>query len=171
MTLETWYKQDVNKTVVPRQLSGRLFKDDNNANRIGVMMMDGNEEAPIDEGATCIGDVFRADGYNVTTTCTISGNRAYFDLPATAYAIEGRAVITISVFNASNEKTTVLCVSASVVRTNDGVYLDPLPVDYTQVLAMLSTLQNAIDEAQELIDSIEIATVAETENFLGIGGT
>lgn len=162
MKINGWYEQDVNAPVIPKQLEGRLFAGNSNANRIGIILTDGNSPAEIESGATCIGEVYRSDGYNVPITGTIDGNRASFVLTDAAYSVEGRAVIHLSIV-ANEDKTTVLCLTGTVAHTSDGNYIDPVPVDYTMVLAAMAQMQSAISDAQDATTAAQEATTAAQE--------
>lgn len=142
MILESWYEQDKNMTVVPKEISGRLYSSDSNANRIGVKMLNGKDPAAIASGAVCTGKIYRSDGYTVAVAGAIDGNKAYFDVPATGYAVPGRVVITIVITEGSDD-ATVLCVKGTVVRTSDAAYIDPDAVDYADVLTLLAQMASS----------------------------
>lgn len=145
MINELIYKQDIKAPVVPRQLSGRLFKGDNNANRFSVELMDGNDIATPEAGTVCTGKYLRADGYAQTVSGMILGNKLYFDLPAAAYEIDGRIGIFVSA-TLSGKKVTWLAVSGTVSRTDNNAWIDPdhvVPDTVEDLIAEITAMQQA----------------------------
>lgn len=102
--IETWLDCDLQKLVKVKRISGSLFRQDAQANKIGVRVYNGGEEYSLSGTAT--GYIIKPDGTMVSVSGTISGNTAYIILPATAYTVAGRVFITIK--NTVGSVTTTL---------------------------------------------------------------
>ena len=67
MVIETWFSQDVKKPVQVHYIDGNVFSQDNNGNKIGVVLTDG--DTPVNAAGTISANVIRSDG----TTVAVSG--------------------------------------------------------------------------------------------------
>lgn len=120
--IETWYKQDLQKPVAVRVLTGNLFSMDNQGNLIGVEVFDDGEPATL--SGTVSGNVIRPDGGTVAVSGTLSGNKASIVLPQAAYYVPGLITITIKL-TSSSVITTLAALTAVVYRTSTDVAVDP----------------------------------------------
>ena len=138
--IETWFNQDVYKPVKVQYLDGNVFSQDNNGNRIGVNLFDG--ETPVNVSGTVSANVIRADGATVAVTGTASGNTAYVDLPSAAYAVPG--VISIIIKATSGSDIITLCaVVANVYQSTTDSTVDPGTV-IPSINALLEAIAAAV---------------------------
>ena len=91
--IETWIDTDIKKGVAVTKLGGNMFRQDNQANKIGVRVYD--DGSPVTLTGTISGKVIIPDGTTVTVAGTISGNAAYIVLPSSVYANKGRIAVFI----------------------------------------------------------------------------
>jgi hypothetical protein len=103
-------------------LHGQTFTQDNLGNRVGVVVLDGGEPATL--SGTVTGYVIRADGGTVVVVGAMDGNKAYIDLPESAYAVPGQIQIAIRLTSGST-KTVLGALNAYVQRTATGTIIDP----------------------------------------------
>lgn len=118
MIFETWLTSDLKKPLRVAELKGNLFSDDNGGNRIGVEVLDDGEPATLSGGV--VGYIIRADGATIMVNGTAENNRAYIDLPASAYVVIGQVSIAIKVGS-----TTVGACAGYVYPTTTDSLVDP----------------------------------------------
>ena len=150
---EYWLTTDLKRGSSQVQvLHGQAFSQDNLGNRVGVVVKDGN--APATLSGTVTGYVIRADGGTVVVEGELDGNRAYIDLPESAYAVPGQIQIAIRLTSGST-KTVLGAMTAYVQRTATGTIIDPGHVvpDIDDIIAKM-------DEVDEAIANAEAATTA-----------
>lgn len=152
MAFETWLQTDLKKPISVQKLSGNLFSADDEANLIGVEVMDNGSPASFSDVSSVHGYIIRADGYTVVTEGTLSGNKASIVLPASAYAVVGQESIVIKV-----DAVTVGACVAYVYKTTTNVIVDPGSVvpSIAELLAMIGECEEATN------DCIEATTEAE----------
>ena len=92
--IETWMKNDLKKPVIVKTFHGKLFKDDNQGNQIGVELTDNGQAVNL-TGTTITGYIIRPDNQTITVAGSVSGNKASIILPSTAYAVSGEVSIAI----------------------------------------------------------------------------
>lgn len=139
MLIETWFNQDVKKAVKVRYIDGNVFSQDNFGNRVGVCLYDGDTE--VSAAGTISGSVIRSDGATVAVTGASSGNKAYVDLPQSAYAIPG--LISIVIKSTESSVVTTLCAAvATVYQSSTDSTVDP-----GTIIPSISTLINEIETA------------------------
>ena len=141
MIFETWLTSDLKKPLRVAELKGNLFSDDNGGNRIGVEVLDDGEPATLSGGV--VGYIIRADGATIMVNGTAENNRAYIDLPASAYVVIGQISIAIKVGS-----TTVGACAGYVYPTTTDSLVDP------------GHVIPSIDELLEKIADCEAATAA-----------
>lgn len=103
---EYWLKAETGALPEVKR-SGIMFSQDDDANRIGVEVMDGG--APAELSGTILASIVRADGTTIQETGEKDGGRAWVDLPAAAYAVVGPVGVFLKV------------VSGEIVATLGGV--------------------------------------------------
>ena len=100
------------KNMFPVDLSGKntpvllrqmIAQANSSANKIGVIVKDGQEDVTL--GGSCTGRVIRADGVTVLLDGTIEGNKAYIILDGNSYAVPGQIEICINWVNGDNVTT------------------------------------------------------------------
>ena len=99
---EFWLKNEAGRLPEVKR-SGIMFSQDDDANRIGVEVMDGG--APAELSGTILASIVRADGTTIQGTGEKDGGRAWVDLPEEAYvpgpvgvflkAVNGTVVATL----------------------------------------------------------------------------
>ena len=157
---EYWMTTDLKRGSSQVQvLHGQTFTQDNLGNRVGVVVLDGGEPATMN--GTVTGYVIRADGGTVLVVGATDGNRAYIDLPESAYAVPGQIQIAIRL--TSGETKTVLgALNAYVQRTATGTIIDPGHVvpDIDDIIAKMDEVDEAIDNAEAATAAASAAAVA-----------
>jgi lysophospholipase L1-like esterase len=163
---EFWMTTDLKRGSSQVQvLHGQTFTQDNLGNRVGVVVLDGGEPATLN--GTVTGYVIRADGGTVVVAGAVDGNRAYIDLPESAYAVPGQIQIAIRLVS-SEAKTVLGAVSAYVQRTATGTIIDPGHVipSLDELLAKLDDMDDAIAAAEQATSDAQDAT-DELNNGMG----
>ena len=120
--IETWLKSDLQEPIRIVTVHGNVFTQDNMANRIGVEVTDGGAAASL--SGTVSGLVIRQDDTTIGVTGTLSGNKAYVDLPEAAYAVPGQIQVAIRL-TTGNTKTVLGACTGNVVRSQTGTVVDP----------------------------------------------
>lgn len=142
MMFETWLKSDLKKPVKVIPLSGNLFTADNQANKIGVEILDEGQPATL--SGSVIGYIIRADGDTVVVTGTLSGNKASIVLSSPCYAIVGHISIVVKV-----GATTVGACTSYVYRSTTDTVVDPEHIipSIDELLAQINNCINATTSA------------------------
>ena len=110
---------DLQQLVQVVKLTGNIFTADNQANRIGVIVTDGGESVTLTGNVS--GYIIRQDDATVVVTGAITGgNKAYIDLPVSAYTVPGQISIVIKVGT-----TTVGACCGQVSRSTTDTIVDP----------------------------------------------
>lgn len=141
MLYETWFKTDLNTLPQIQAVRGAMFSQDNMANRVGTAVTQGGMDAEL--SGTVFGYVLRPDGNTVAVAGMHNGNRAWIDLPESAYAIPGQIQIIVQLAN-GQAKTTLCACTAYVQRSSTDTYIDPgqlLP----GIPDLLTQLNNKLD--------------------------
>ena len=157
--IETWLRQDLVSLVSVQNLSGHIFTQDNQGNRIGVEVT--KNGVPVELSGTCTGYVIRSDGKTVVMYGEISGNKASILLPAACYAVVGNVNIVLKV-----GETTLLACTGYVYRTTTDTIVDPGTVvpNITELLDMIDDCEEATIEAN---NAAEVANAA-AESIMGL---
>ena len=137
--IESWFAQYLLKPVKVHYLDGNVFSQDNSGNRVGVSLTSDGESVSV--SGTVSGSIIRSDGGTVSVYGSSSENRAWIDLPQTAYAYPGVISIVIKVTD-SNGTTTVCAVVANVYESTTSAVVDP-----GTIIPSISTLIAEIEEA------------------------
>jgi len=148
------YRVDLSKSIKTEQLQTVLTTSNSNAHRIQAeVYKDGDA---VNLRGTVTGTVQRADGTTVVVGGARDGNLAYILLPAAAYAIPGRVIITLKSTDGAYT-TTLLYVGATVSQSSTGEWIDPGHVvpDVEAVVAQTAAAQQA---AQAANDAAEFLT-------------
>lgn len=139
MVIETWFSQDVKKPVQVHYIDGNVFSQDNNGNKVGVVLTDG--DTPVNAAGTISANVIRSDGTTVAVTGSSSNNTAWVVLPQSAYAVPG--LISIIIKSTESSVVTTLCaVVGNVYQSTTDTVVDP-----GTVIPSIQTLINEIDTA------------------------
>lgn len=116
--IETWLKTDLQQIVRVQELDGNLFTADNGANRIGVIVTNKGESVSLSGGVT--GYIIRPDEATVIVNGSLSGNRAWVDLPASVYVKTGPFSIVLK-----NGNTTIGAACGFIRRSMTDTIIDP----------------------------------------------
>lgn len=158
----------VNRTVKLEQPTSKmelqepLAYDNTKAHAMQVTVV--NDDGPEDlSGISVVGSFLNAQGNTVDTILgTVSGNVAQVILPAACYAVPGRFKFTMNM-SKDDSVRTVLWVNGHVEKNTGGTPIDPgTPV------TNYSTIIQQANEIVQAMDGIQIATVSETKDYLGI---
>lgn len=154
---ETWLRSDLKKPIQVQTLTGNLFSADNGGNKIGVEVFDNGVAASL--SGSVYGYMIREDGATVTVSGTLSSNKAYIVLPASAYIVPGMISIVIKVGT-----TTVGACVGTVYRTTTDTIVDPGHVipSLAELLAQIAACQAATTAATNAASSANSA--ASTAN-------
>jgi hypothetical protein len=143
---EFWYRQDLDKPVQVRQMSGVLFTEDNQGDLIGVEVSKGGH--PYELTGSVIGYIIKEDGVTESVNGTLSNSRAYITLPATALDVPGIVHIAIRVTNGS-EKAVVCAVRGLVNRSRSEIVNTSGRTIYgiDDLLAQIAAMEQATSNA------------------------
>lgn len=152
--IETWLRQDLVSLVSVQNLSGHIFTQDNQGNRIGVEVT--KNGVPVELSGTCTGYVIRSDGKTVVMYGEIDGNKASILLPAACYAVVGNVNIVLKV-----GETTLLACTGYVYRTTTDTIVDPGTVvpNITELLDKIDEMEQGTAAAVAAAEAIEDMTV------------
>ena len=122
-----------------------ICEGDTKGDRIGVEIFTNGEPVNL-SSFNCKGFFIRnGNADTIVINGSVSKNRAWVDLPSSAYAYEGTYTLVIKITNGSTEITTVRIVDGTVVNTNTDPVLDSAHALPTE------------EELEDLIDSVEDA--------------
>ena len=85
---EYWITADLETLPIVTQMSGRVFHQDDGANKIGVRVY--RKGKPAELTGTVTANVIRSNNSTIEVTGELDGNRAWVVLPTEAYAYVGR---------------------------------------------------------------------------------
>lgn len=137
--IETWFNQDLQKPVKVQYLDGNVFSADNSGNLIGVKVF--NNGLPASLSGIVSANIIRADGVTVSTTGSLSGNKASVILPQSAYIVPGPISVIIKL--TENSVVTTLCAVVSNVYMSETDSI----VDPGTIIPSIEALIAAIEEA------------------------
>ena len=149
---ETWLRSDLSKMINVVNLNGVMFSADNGGNKIGVIVTDKGQSVTLTGGVVAY--IIREDGQTVIQNGSISGNRAYVVLPASAYTVIGRISIVIKLDN-----TTIGACTGHVYRTTTDAIVDPGHVipNLQELLAQIAACQQATTDANNAASAANTA--------------
>jgi hypothetical protein len=153
---ETWLKSDLQQPVKVIPICGNVFTQDNMANRVGVEVYDGGEAVTL--SGTVQGCIIRADDATVIQTGSLSGNKAWVDLPESAYAIPGQIQIAIRLVS-GDAKTVLGACTSFVSRSVTGSIVDP-----GHVIPSIDELLALIDDMEDAIAASENVNISQSKS-------
>ena len=98
---EYWITADLEQLPVVTQMSGRVFHQDDSANKIGVRVYNHGQSIELEGTATA--NVILPDKTTIEVSGETDGNKAWVVLPAEAYALTGN----IGIYLKLTDGTTV----------------------------------------------------------------
>lgn len=140
------FEQEMTKQVLPKQIHGSLYENDNNGLQIGVRIKRKGVAETISGSVIC--EVLRRDGTMDVVSGGKSGNLAYANIPASCLM---PGIIKMFLKNVvGTQKTTVLSITGTVSMVNGSAFIDPGSVipslsDYTALVGRAETAAEAID--------------------------
>lgn len=150
---ETWLKSDLQKPINVKQLPTTLFLGDENSNKIGVEVLDGGSAATL--SGSVYGYIIREDDDTIIVQGTLTNNKAYIVLPATAYAITGNISIVIKVGG-----TTVGACVGRVYKSQTDTIADPDNI-IPSVEELLAKIAQAIAAGEAAVEAAGTAVDAK----------
>ena len=139
-------------TVFRSFMNLNVGEGDHLANRYGVNLFRNGVPNNID-GYTVTGYFVRADGTTIVINGTASGNRAYVNIPAMCYAVEGSFTLTIKV-NGSSARSTVRIIDGTVINTTTESVADS-----SSVIPNLAALEAMAERAEAAAEDIAAFSV------------
>ena len=152
--IETWLKTDLKHIVRVQELDGGLFTADNQANRIGVILTDNGADVTITGGVTAY--MIRGDEATLIMNGSSSGNRAWIDLPASAYTKIGPFSIVIK-----NGTTTIGACTGYMYRSTTDEIVDPGHV-IPSIEELLAEIENTKAAGRAATAAAQTANTAAT---------
>lgn len=152
--IETWLRTDQKHVVQVQELDGNLFTADNMANRIGVILTDNGSPVTITGGITAY--MIRADEATLIMNGASEGNRAWIDLPASAYTKIGPFSVVIK-----NGTTTIGACTGYMYRSTTDEIVDPGHV-IPSIEELLAEIENTRAAGREATAAANTANTAAT---------
>ena len=166
-TFDFNFTQPLEKPINLRTLNSLLFTDDNLNLGLHVSLTKNGEDFDLTD-YTVSGDVILPNNATVPLTGTASGNTASVVLTSGCFVFVGRITAVIRITKGS-ESAVVLAVTSTVMQTTTDVVYDPDDVvpSLAELLALIDDCESATEAAQAVAGD-GIATVAETQQYLGL---
>lgn len=152
--IETWLKTDLKHVVRVQELDGNLFTADNMANRIGVILTNNGSPVTITGGITAY--LIRSDEATLIMNGASEGNRAWIDLPASAYTKIGPFSVVIK-----NGATTIGACTGYMYRSTTDEIVDPGHV-IPSIEELLAEIENTRAAGREATAAANTANTAAT---------
>lgn len=118
-------------------LRGSAFQAENGGHTFLISGVDENGNALALSG-TPAGVLLRADGQDVTLTCSVSDGVVSATLPANAYVVPGRVGITVFL-TSGGQKTAIYAAVGSVATTSSGIVAPPAGSDVVDLVNAIAT--------------------------------
>jgi hypothetical protein len=165
---EHWYRVDLNEGPVKEWVKNGTFTQDNMANLIGVKVYRGPEPVTLEGTITLY--VIRNDGNTVVCTGSIDNNKAWVELPESAYACPGTIQMAMRLTN-GNTKTVLAAIWADVKETSTDAIIDPGHVipDIDDLQAQIERMEQRTAAAEEAAENAVAAVGApfdETDDYV-----
>lgn len=152
---ETWLKTDLKKPITVEELKGTFFSADQNANIIGVEVLDNGAAASL--SGSVVGSVIRNDNATITVqNGTLTGNRASIVLPQAAYVVPGPLHIVIRLISGT-VKTVLGACTGYVWRSTTDTITDP-----EHIVPSIDDLLALIDQMEDSKDACDAAAAKVT---------
>ena len=135
-------KWNQNSMVIIEDLQGMAFQAESGGHTFQISGVDGEGNAVALSG-TPAGVLLRADGQDVTLTCSVSGGVVSATLPANAYVVPGRFGLTIFL-TSDGQKTAIYAAVGTVGKTSSGTVAPPAGSDVVTLVNQINTAIAAI---------------------------
>lgn len=151
----TLIRTDLDRTVTQYRFGGKMFTQDNKANRIDVALYKNNVE--IEAEGTVVGIAKRNDNKAIAFPGGIENGRPYIELPEAAYDVEGPLSILIRLTD-GEEKTVIGVCDAYVTKTADTDY-----VTSGHIIVSIQEMTEKLDELEPLLTRLETLNIENVE--------
>ena len=135
-------KWNQNSMVIIEDLQGMAFQAESGGHTFQISGIDG-EGNTVALSGTPAGVMLRADGQDVTLTCSVSGGVVSATLPANAYSVPGRFGLTIFL-TSDGQKTAIYAAVGTVGKTSSGTVAPPAGSDVVTLVNQINTAIAAI---------------------------
>lgn len=135
-------KWNQNSMVIIEDLQGMAFQAESGGHTFQISGIDG-EGNTVALSGTPAGVMLRADGQDVTLTCSVSGGVVSATLPANAYVVPGRFGLTIFL-TSDGQKTAIYAAVGTVGKTSSGTVAPPAGSDVVTLVNQINTAIAAI---------------------------
>lgn len=135
-------KWNQNSMVIIEDLQGMAFQAESGGHTFQISGIDGEGDTVALSG-TPAGVMLRADGQDVTLTCSVSGGVVSATLPANAYSVPGRFGLTIFL-TSDGQKTAIYAAVGTVGKTSSGTVAPPAGSDVVTLVNQINTAIAAI---------------------------
>ena len=135
-------KWNQNSMVIIEDLQGMAFQAESGGHTFQISGVDGEGNAVALSG-TPAGVLLRADGQDVTLTCSVSGGVVSATLPANAYVVPGRFGLTIFLTR-DGQKTAIYAAVGTVGKTSSGTVAPPAGSDVVTLVNQINAAIAAI---------------------------
>ena len=151
----TLIRTDLDRTVTQYRFSGKMFTQDNKANRIDVELYKNNVK--IEAEGTVVGIAKRNDNKAIAFPGGIENGMPYIELPEAAYDVEGPLSILIRLTD-GEEKTVIGVCDAYVTKTADTDY-----VTSGHIIVSIQEMTEKLDELEPLLTRLQALNVENVE--------
>ncbi|MEE1162600.1 MAG: hypothetical protein UHU21_02795 [Lachnospiraceae bacterium] len=155
-------KWNKNSMVIIEDLQGMAFQAESGGHTFQISGIDGEGNAVALSG-TPAGVMLRADGQDVTLTCSVSGGVVSATLPANAYSVPGRFGLTIFL-TSDGQKTAIYAAVGTVGKTSSGTVAPPAGSDVVDLVNAIATAVTTIPASYTDL----MASVAPTYSSSGL---
>ena len=163
--IETWLNCDLQKAVQAQALTGNVFSQDNNGNRILVRIFNGGQKATVSGSVTA--NCILADGSTVNVNGTLTSadgqSVAYVDIPQGVLLVPGTLKIAIKLTD-SGAITTLAAIVTTVYQTKTDNVITPsqqIINDWNaEISAAIATQDAAIANQDTKIDDLKSALIS-----------
>ena len=135
-------KWNQNSMVIIEDLQGMAFQAESGGHTFQISGIDG-EGNTVALSGTPAGVMLRADGQDVTLTCSVSEGVVSATLPANAYSVPGRFGLTIFL-TSDGQKTAIYAAVGTVGKTSSGTVAPPAGSDVVTLVNQINTAIAAI---------------------------
>ena len=155
-------KWNQNSMVIIEDLQGMAFQAESGGHTFQISGIDGEGNAVALSG-TPAGVMLRADGQDVTLTCSASEGVISATLPANAYSVPGRFGLTIFL-TSDGQKTAIYAAVGTVGKTSSGTVAPPAGSDVVDLVNAIATAVATIPASYTDL----MASVAPTYSSSGL---
>jgi len=159
---EHWINTDLDKLPRIVNLGGYTFTGDSLSVKIGAVVTQGGEAVTLTGDVA--GYVIRPDGVTVVIEGDKSSNRAWVELPESAFGVPGMCSLAIRLtYGTDDSNKIVLCAATfSVKTTSTNTIIDPGSV--------VPTYEELVEAIEALEDKTTLANISDTVDVSAASG-